>query len=107
MGITLCKQQDNIELNIPAKEWTEFSLDYEQVQEDYDTLTSIYFSKWMTAGDPAVTMTLVAPPGLEPGRLTAEDSESAARWPGRCETRKKQRKTGRRWAAVCCGLRAA
>lgn len=46
---------DNIEVVVPAKEWTEVSIDYEQANEGYESsLTSIYFSKWISAGEPAV-----------------------------------------------------
>jgi len=48
---------DNVEIVLPSREWTEVSIDYEQAHEEYETsLNSIYFSKWMTAGDPAITV---------------------------------------------------
>ncbi|MBN1262895.1 MAG: type II secretion system protein [Candidatus Pacebacteria bacterium] len=47
---------DNVELIVPAKEWTEIDIDYEQAQGDWDSLRSIYFSKWMSAGEPAVIL---------------------------------------------------
>jgi len=48
---------DRRTVTAPPGGWTEISLDYESIGDDYENnLQSIYFSKLMTAGDPALVI---------------------------------------------------